>query len=72
MSQKKKEVIVTCNQAEGSVRRVAEELRGVGFEVDSVLEFAGSISGKWSDSLEKLRKIPEVVAVEESKTMYPQ
>jgi hypothetical protein len=69
---KPKEIVVTCNLNEGSVTRVEKRLRDLGFKIDSVLEFAGSITGRWEDSLETLRKIPEVDAVEESEMKYPQ
>ena len=49
--------------------RIAEDL---GFEVGQVLEFAGSIVGRWGESLETLRKLPEVDAVKKSETKYPQ
>ncbi|MEM6469018.1 MAG: hypothetical protein AAF802_05565 [Planctomycetota bacterium] len=68
----KREIVVTCSEDEGSVTRVADRLREVGFEIGNVLEFAGSISGSWSDSLDKLRELPEVDAVEVSETKHPQ
>lgn len=68
----KKELVVTCNMKEGSVARVEKRLRDIGFEIDNVLEFAGSIVGRTAMPVEKLRKIPEVDAVEESEMKYPQ
>ena len=66
-----KKVVVTCSIDEGSVKRVEEQLRDVGFEVEKVLEFTGNIVGFWSKPLESLRKLPEVDAVEESEMNYP-
>jgi len=67
-----REVIVTCSDDEGSVERVAEVLRDRGFEVESVLRFAGSVVGRWAETLEALREIPGVTAVEESEEKFPQ
>lgn len=69
----KKSIIVTCSLDEGSVAKVAEELRKTnGFEVESVLEFAGSVTGFWEGSTKDLKKIPGVVDVSESEEKYPQ
>ncbi len=67
-----REVVVTCSTKEGSLARVEKRLRDVGFHVDNVLKFTGSIVGRWSDSLDELRELPEVDAVEESEMKYPQ
>lgn len=71
MKRQKRDVVVTCSQEEGAVPRVADDLRKVGFEVESVLEFAGSVVGKWDEELDSLRQIPGVAAVEESQENYP-
>lgn len=68
----RKEIVVTCAMADGSVERVEAELRKLGFDIDEVLTFTGNITGKWEKSLNTLREIPEVVDVSESGTMYPQ
>lgn len=68
----KKDIVVTCNTKEGSVTRVEQRLRDIGFEIDNVLEFAGSIVGRWGNSLETLRELPEVDDVAESEMKYPQ
>lgn len=67
-----REVIVTCSDEEGSVERVADVLRDRGFEIESVLRFAGSVVGRWAEALELLREIPGVTAVEEAEEKYPQ
>lgn len=65
-------IIVTCNLAEGSVERVREKLVSAGFQIEHVLEFAGSIVGTWNKSLEELQSIDEVDAVELSEMKHPQ
>ena len=65
-------VIVTCAADDDCVEHVAERLREVGFHVDSVLEFAGSVLGEWAHDLEELRNIPGVAAGAESEEKYPQ
>ena len=67
-----KELVVTCSVAEGSVQRVEQRLREIGFQIDQVLNFAGSITGRCDKPLETLREIPEVDAVEESEMNFPQ
>lgn len=64
-------VIVTCRPEEGSIQRVRIELEALGFQVEEVLEFAGSILGSWDKSPELLEQIDGVDAVEFSAVSYP-
>lgn len=68
----KRSVVVTCADREGAVTEVAEHLRKLGFEVQYVLESAGSVVGDWTDGLDALREIPGVDDVEESEEKYAQ
>jgi len=71
--QKKRTVIVTCSLDEGSVNKVAESLRSTaGFEVENVLEMAGSVVGQWEGNVASLRKIPGVIDVSESEEKFAQ
>ena len=69
---KQKEIVVTCSIEDGSVARVEKRLRDVGFEIDNILEFTGSIVGRWNKPLKVLRELPEVDAAEESEMSGPQ
>lgn len=64
-------VIVTCSPEEGAVWRVSIELEALGFQVDEILEFAGSILGSWNQALELLENIDGVDAVDLSETVHP-
>ena len=68
----KREIVVTCGLQEGSIGRVEQRLLEAGFEIDNVLEFTGNIVGHWGKSLDLLRALPEVDAVEESTMNEPQ
>ncbi len=67
-----KEIIVVCDFVEGSVARVEQRLREIGFKVEKVLNSTGSIIGFWDKSLLTLRELPEVVDVSESETKFSQ
>lgn len=67
-----KDLIITCSLNDGSVERVTKRLQDVGFEIDKVLKFAGSIIGRCDKPVNELRNIEEVAAVEESEEKYPQ
>lgn len=71
MLQNKRAVTVVCSDQPGSVAKVAERLRDIGFDVEQELEFAGSVIGQWGDDLTILEKIPGVLAAEESEEKYP-
>ena len=64
-------VIVTCRDGSESAAQVARRLEELGFTVESVLEFAGSVVGGWPGDLDRLRKVPGVLAVEESGEQFP-
>jgi len=64
--------IITCSLEEGSVERVRTRLEEIGFSIDEVLEFAGSITGTWLKPIDELQKIEEVDAVELSQTSFAQ
>ena len=72
MKKQMRDVIVTCAEDDGCVSRVAGSLRKMGFQVESVLELAGNVVGKWDDELDPLRKLPGVTAVEESEEKFTQ
>ena len=72
MKRKSRSVIVTCSDEDDAATKVASRLEKIGFHVDSVLEFAGSVVGEWDDELARLREVPGVVAAEESEEKYPQ
>ena len=71
MSEKMRPVIVTCSDTKGAVSQVEGRLREIGFQVESVLQYAGSVVGSWAGPLGSLRSIPGVEAVEESEERFP-
>ena len=67
---KKQRIIVTVDEHEKDVGKVARALKAKGFDVEQVLEFTGNVIGNWDGTLAELKKVRGVVAAEQERTDY--
>ena len=64
MPSKKKQPMVVTVSGDRSIHEIAKDLKASGFDVDQVLEFAGSVTGSaLPNSAKKLRAIRGVADV---------
>ncbi|MDA0589142.1 MAG: hypothetical protein O2820_10520 [Planctomycetota bacterium] len=66
-----REVVVTIGDS-ADVALAAKSLSAAGFEVESILEMIGTVTGRWSGTLDELRQIPGVASAEDSGWMSAQ
>lgn len=66
----KQRIIVTVDEHEKDVEKIAKALKKKGFDVEQVLEFTGNVIGQWEGDPDDLIKVRGVVAAEKERTDY--
>jgi hypothetical protein len=66
-----REVVITTEDAV-DVALVARSLTAAGFQLESILEMIGTVTGRWSGTLDELRQFDGVATAEESGWMSAQ
>jgi hypothetical protein len=69
MSEKKR-IVVTVDEHEKNVAKVAKALKAKGFNVEEVLEFTGNVIGEFEGDPDELMKVRGVAAAVQERSDY--